>query len=56
MKNIALQRIPNHCTSNKFKHHRHALVYHWLIAYEASQKLLVCNCKPGTNSMAKCIP
>ena len=26
MKNIALKRIPNHCTLNKFQHKRHARV------------------------------
>ena len=32
MKNIALKRIPNHCTLNKFQHQKHVLVYHSSIA------------------------
>ena len=38
MKNIALKRILNHCTLNKYQHQRHVRVYHWLIAsYSQSQ-------------------
>ena len=52
MKNIALKRISNHCTVNKFQHQRHVRVYHWLIASCSSQKLLSCNCKSVKNSRA----
>ena len=50
MKNIALKRIPFHCTLNKFQHQTHVLPLH-----AANQNLLACNCKSRTNSMAKCI-
>ena len=45
MKNIALKRIPNHCTLNKFQHKRHVslLVYHLSIASFSSKKILACN-------------
>ena len=38
MKNIAIPRIPNHCTLNKFQDQRHILVYHWLIASGSQSK------------------
>ena len=39
MKNIALKRIPNHFTLNKFQHQRHVRVYHWLIASCSQSKI-----------------
>ena len=56
MKNIALKRIPNHYTLNKFQHKRYKLVYHTSIASCIGQKLLACNCKYGLNSSVKCFP
>ena len=57
MKNIALKRIPNHCTLNKFQHQTHVLLYHWLIicVMQSVKKLLAYNCNFGTHSRAKYI-
>ena len=56
MTNIALKRIPNHCTLNKFQHQRHVLVYHSSISSCSGQEILACHCKSGIHSRAKCIP
>ena len=56
MKNIALKRIPNHCTLNKFQNQRHVLVYHSSISLCSGKKILACNCKSGINARAKCNP
>ena len=56
IKNIALKRIPNHCTLNKVQHQTHVLLYHWLIASCNQSKLLARNCKFGNNYRVKCIP
>ena len=42
MKNIALKRIPNHCTLNKFQHQRH-------IKTRMSIPLVNCFMQPATN-------